>query len=88
MQRLAARRARAPSPRRASAVGAQVSAEVLAERKAAMELDFERNRLKPGDAGYEHDKRVRRLRPTGQAEPTAPCACATSSARGRGGAGG
>jgi len=36
----------------------KVSAEELAARKAAMEVDFERNRVKPGDAAFRHDKRI------------------------------
>ena len=36
----------------------KVSAEELKEAKAAMETEFERCALKPGDAGYVHDKRV------------------------------
>ena len=36
----------------------QVSAEELAAHKAAMEEGFEKHRLKPGDPGYQHDKRV------------------------------
>jgi hypothetical protein len=30
----------------------------LAKHKAAMEKGFSANQLKPGDAGYEYDKRI------------------------------
>ena len=36
----------------------KASEEELKAAKAAMEQDFERKALKPGDAGYVHDKRV------------------------------
>ena len=36
----------------------KVSEEELKAAKAAMELDFERHALRPGDANYVHDKRV------------------------------
>ncbi|KAL1495962.1 hypothetical protein AB1Y20_014603 [Prymnesium parvum] len=36
----------------------KVDPEVLARKKAAMEVDFERNRLRPGDEGFTYDKRV------------------------------
>ena len=35
-----------------------VSEEVLTKAKAAMDEHFEANIVKPGDPGYEHDKRV------------------------------
>jgi len=35
-----------------------VDEETLKEAKAAMNLAFESNRLRPGDEGYVHDKRV------------------------------
>lgn len=39
----------------------RVSEEELAAAKAEMDVDFERNRLKPGDPGFEYDKQVCRI---------------------------
>lgn len=36
----------------------KASEEVLAQRKAEMEVLFEAHRLRPGDVGYQYDKEV------------------------------
>ena len=48
----------APSTLPAPPHAPQVGEAELAEAKAAMAVDFERNRVAPGDAGYVHDRRV------------------------------
>ena len=41
----------------------------LAKRKRAMDKDFDKNQLKPGDVGFEYDKVVDFSKLQGQAEP-------------------